>query len=541
MSLPLHPGQPLTADQAACWLQRLIDDCMASVARLQTFCVPVHAQKPTYEGQAALSTHAGVLEQVLGRMCFFLPDHVVRAVVAIIVATHHQEALISSGNGHPGTCFILDADTVRMMVAYLEHVEARLLSDAHWVETAEGQDLLRAARSIDLQMHASRAAFAGRVYDAAGRAELAELPVLDGREDAWAPLGWFLGELQGLFERDVLGEGCSSARPYWDSASTSGLASVPRLSPELYSCVAGDCDDAPSPSSTACTDSSSPLSARQLEKSRSRSYEPSSSRSPSPSSLSSSSSSTSSSASSSSSPYPPVRLPSPYACPHLSDFTSLGSRKRRRNSEEHQSSPVDRKRQCIHVRTHDIDGATPSRSPHETQPRSHTDPALSLPTSSESAPSGTNPSVSSSTSGPTTPIHPSSFSENANAAPAPFQVPLLEAVLSCSSASAQPLPSSIDASSRKGAEDDEDVETVSDDMDTCSFVTTDSSSWHEFIVYDPAAVATSFALDGENEDSGDVFDTRPGGTRAPAPVYRSKNKRRCWDGILQSIRQFFIR
>ncbi|KAI0671087.1 hypothetical protein C8Q78DRAFT_836853 [Trametes maxima] len=560
MSLPLHSGQPLTANQAACWLRRLIEEYKAGVARLPTCYLRADAQEPTHEKLEMLSTHAGVLEQMLDRMCFFLPDLVVRAVVAIIVAARHQAALIDSADARPDTPYILDAERVATMIAYLERVEARLLSDARWVQSTEGQDLLRVARRVDLKMHASRAAFAKRMYCEAGQGELADFPVADGREGAWEPLYRFLEGLQGLPESDAIDRGYGSLWPDSNGASTSAPAGIPRPSPEVYSPIAWgpEADDAPSPSPTACTEAWAPQSMRQFEKSRSRSYEPSSTTpSLSPPSSSSSSASSFFSTSSRSSPYSPTRpasppihsqrLPFPSTPPNApmvnasEVLVSSGSRKRRRSSEEHQPPPIHRKRTCVQVRFHGTDSASPSpsRPSRETQPTnvgSYVNHASPLRASSNSSGSDIDTSASGSSSGAAALTRPSSLRGHANASSTSYKASPPETISSSPASSTRSSPSSIRASNSTDVTDDEDVQTVSDDMDACSFVTTDDGgSWNEYVVYDPATAATSVALDDEDD-----FDTRRGRTSAPAPVHRSKDKRRCCDGFLQTVRQFFI-
>ncbi|KAI0683060.1 hypothetical protein C8Q76DRAFT_763018 [Earliella scabrosa] len=156
----LHHNQVLTVKKAACWVQFLIDYYTQDVRKQEPFALEASAVQEYASALETLLWHAGVLEQLLCRMCLFLPDEVVQSVVAIVVATHHQLSLIeSSCDGLFGECIVLDPSTLSGMSGYLNCVTSHLMSTNDWVRTEEYRRITRAVDEALAQLRDSLASF----------------------------------------------------------------------------------------------------------------------------------------------------------------------------------------------------------------------------------------------------------------------------------------------------------------------------------------------------------------------------------------------
>ncbi|EIW59545.1 uncharacterized protein TRAVEDRAFT_71578 [Trametes versicolor FP-101664 SS1] len=296
----LHPqsGQPLTAGQASCWMQRVMYECTHTVAALRTFTLPVSIREEAIKRVRTLSAHADMLEQVLCRMCFFLPEASARTVAAIIAAAHRQQALLVPPTRGPvyTRCqprFILNDRALASLTAYLIRVEGIIFTDVRWRQSPEGRQLLQEAADLRLRMHASRTEFAEDMLEDPSAAELPDLDRPAGRGPEWAPLSEFLSGLGGLW-------GSRGIRPGWGGwlppdyavASTGGWAEMLLLgaagggpsgeeeddapseeeddapSEEEDNAPSEEEDDAPSPATTAYSPPLQFVSLRQIEKAR---------------------------------------------------------------------------------------------------------------------------------------------------------------------------------------------------------------------------------------------------------------------------------
>ncbi|KAH9845994.1 hypothetical protein C2E23DRAFT_626718 [Lenzites betulinus] len=541
MSLLPSITQPLTAHQASCWLQSLARDCMENVASLPTYILHDAERWEALDRFHLLSTHAGVFEQLLCRMCFFLPPDIVHTVVAIIAATHRQRSLLSEASGlaQGSTPFILPARTIETLTRYLTRVEARLLADARWIDSPEGRRLAEAARALAQEVRVSRDAFAQGLCTVMATAELSTIPDWDflaqqaqreaegtlENEDEWAPLRDFLqasafGPSIGQ-EDGFMANGDSEALfPHDDSGVFVGGYS--------RSFGAEAEQDAESPVDTLCADSPVHRSARQLEKSVAipddEDVLPIHAAHPvlRPESSSASSSSTSSStAFSASSPSPALpRTPAPSrTTPHVvipaapCKCTRRGARKhtrsrhkRNRNTtayyDETDTDSTSHKKQRIYVRfpqdTASSSDATPS--PEQTRPSRQgtlihlaTDlPGTPPPpqqgvydTSSHSRPSSSRPELRIETA-----THPVLVSNKGDPG-------------------------------------------MNTDPDSASPTSADDGYWQKWVVYDPACEREETVV-GRVER-----DPYPREARRPRPYCKPVGKRRCWDGVLDSVRGFF--
>ncbi|KAI0629843.1 hypothetical protein C8Q77DRAFT_1138917 [Trametes polyzona] len=141
-------------------------------------------------------------------------------------------------------------------------------------------------------------------------------------------------------------------------------------------------------------------------------------------------------------------------------------------------------------------------------------------------------------------FRPSSVEPAVKLAPPPLQV-TIEQPQPQRRDSIQSWPSS--ASTLQPSLEDEDAlmdEYKDKQMDDESVGTADDPSWLEFVVYDPATA---------REDSPPAWQRvavprpRPRSSPRPSqspsvpahPVSKAEGKRRCWDGVLRSVRNFF--
>ncbi|KAM5540905.1 hypothetical protein V8D89_005549 [Ganoderma adspersum] len=131
----LHPDQALTAEQAAGWVTDLIDYYSQSVSALYHDTLPEEALPGYTETLRSLLECAGALEQHLCGMCFFLPNQLSRAVVAITVAVYYQSALLDAFIEDPeaDACVVIDVETLDNMSLYLQRVSAYIDTLRDWL------------------------------------------------------------------------------------------------------------------------------------------------------------------------------------------------------------------------------------------------------------------------------------------------------------------------------------------------------------------------------------------------------------------------
>ncbi|KAI0373830.1 hypothetical protein BV20DRAFT_1049747 [Pilatotrama ljubarskyi] len=557
MSLPLHLAQPLTADQATCWLQRLKHKCRTRIAVLPSLTLGPVARKKASERLDSLERHAGVLQRLPCDIWLFCPDDVVRTVVAIITAADHQRALLHRA-GTPR--FILDGRELASMIAYLERVVARLRSDTEWVQSSKGQRLQQAAREIFREIGESRAACATKVCAGFGQEDLAVLPgshhwegeaeegEIREHEDLPAPLSEFLLRLHGFpCAASSSSVALEALREYGSSASsTESASSTP--------------PDSPSPSRhrpVALGNAAlpPPTTARGISPRPARTPQILQQNTPPPDERSASStySSSSSSPSSSSEHLSPPVVPYPTPAHSLASLPPMASSsssssaqaragsdartppalprtpKRRRSAEEVQTpqAPRKRPRTSIHVRFWGI------LSDHEETLRS-VEPfvgrAVPIPQSGGSSKiGGLHMDARAFDAGM------SGRSWSSSAEYAFSSTTQQDRRYSSSSRSSGSSSSSDTLQTWSYVSEDEDPYDAGDEMDMSSFETEDDGSWQEYIVHDPANARDEPMVEDTRELSPDV------GSNPPPPALSSKaaGKRRCWDGVMPSIRNLF--
>ncbi|KAI0770403.1 hypothetical protein C8Q74DRAFT_897603 [Fomes fomentarius] len=161
----LHHNQVLTVKKAACWVQYLIDHHTRNIERLVPFALEASAVQSYAEGLKTILQHAGELEQLLCRMCMFLPDDVVQTVVAIVVATHRQLSMIESCRDTLfGECIVLDQETLDNMSEFLKRVIQHLIAANEWLHSDDYERVTRAVNDTLDNMRASFAAFLAQRY-----------------------------------------------------------------------------------------------------------------------------------------------------------------------------------------------------------------------------------------------------------------------------------------------------------------------------------------------------------------------------------------
>ncbi|KAI0823178.1 hypothetical protein BC628DRAFT_1421049 [Trametes gibbosa] len=572
----LHPAaiaQPLTVDQASCWLQRLMRECVENVASLPTYTLHGATQRDALDRFELLSTHAGVLEQVLCRMCLFLPPDVVHTVVAIIAATHRQCTLLPDALDPAWSApFILPPRTITVLTDFLAHVEARLHADARWVDSPEGRRLASAARALAQEVRVSRDAFAQGLCMVMATPELSVIPDLEAHalhgyadgledEDEWAPLREFLQVTTAFGAAVDQDAGLAEYDEAWFPSDGSQVFA--RAHSRSFD--AARWEDGASLAGTLCADAAVHMSARQLEKSIALPEDVPASvmRAPRPlvcsthfsrSSSSSSSWSSSSSLSSASTLHPPSTTASPAfvsatsssSAPSTSSSSPsssshapspavapTSSRKRRRSTstlhadadaDTNTTPAVSHKRQRIHARF-PYDPPTPSSSPAP-RPDLETRTGAPEPQVKTRIPAQQQLPSPSPASYPHTPAP-------SPPRPQPASPPWATRPLSPGEMPMRARAPAMDTDANTDADTDTDTET-----DGASVVSAEDGYWQEWVVYDPAREPLG---GGDGDGGGGVAGSEACAARAaqPSGLRKDARTRRCWDGVLRSMRGFF--
>ncbi|CDO69273.1 hypothetical protein BN946_scf185042.g175 [Trametes cinnabarina] len=256
MSTPFAYFPSLRAIRSSCCVGHLQIQVQASVDALPTFVLPAQEEE-ILERFWHMQKHAGVLEEALQTENAWLPVEVLKAVVAIIVATRRQTSLIESIRDHSPVPFMFDAKTLDGLTACLYYVETRLASDIRWANSRRGRELLSRAEDFDREISRSRWQFA-EATDASGHRRPGFDRLLDVLTD-WSERDTILEDkahehdsLTALrsFMRSLGLNGTS--RCSWASSSTSAF--VPKIYVRAPS-LAREQENAPSSSSSVSSSS----------------------------------------------------------------------------------------------------------------------------------------------------------------------------------------------------------------------------------------------------------------------------------------------
>ncbi|RDX46534.1 hypothetical protein OH76DRAFT_1485423 [Lentinus brumalis] len=507
----LHPGQVLTVSQAAARVQQLIEHFTEHVTTLPVCTLERHEIPQYVAVLERLLEHAGVLEQLLCRISFSLPGHVVEYVVAIIVATHYQLSHLDAQDTHS----VLDRRTIAWMSSYLHDVLSYLNPTDDWVHTDEYARVRRGVDNSIAEMRNSLDTFVAWYRDTAGDRGATwstshSFPNTPESPDTQDHLTSFLTSLYpGVLRTPSLPDADwmvlkSNFRPIILSDV------LPYTRPDFYMCWSSSSSSAGS--STAC--SGSP---RMSLKGKERAL-PVSTGSPSPTASDWSTSAESGS---------PRRLPSVTsmsASPEPADSQEAGPSTRKRIRTEPEDPPSPPKKRRVSLEVYGVCGGLPGTDTHTAAvERVHPFVGRTVPLVEDLSPFTLPSRCSSPSPAPT------------EGSMSCFASPILPPCLFPPSAESKSSP---DSSTFEISAEDEDEEryyssgsstTSTDDTETTCDTSSYATAWEVSLADGPGGHPV-------------ITQVNPSASRTPEAPERTRTtrrKRRCFAGLMQAVKHIF--
>ncbi|KAH9891996.1 hypothetical protein C8Q73DRAFT_792316 [Cubamyces lactineus] len=273
MSSSLHPLRPLTAEQATCWLQSVLEQCRENVNALPESILRGEesaAARRQLQQLRLLHQHAGVLNPDSGRglwngLCAWFSDEAIKDVAEITAAIERQAILAQDSRAVFRA--IIPPEAMASMCRYLEHVHDRLEVYLRWEESREGSALRTIAHQLREEAEVSRAYFLRRnIGSKTSVAERYELPALRARPDSDAPSSASSASTTLVYSSTspLRGEG------EWYLGRTPSVSRGRRSSRGPRARTARTPDSSPSPGRSPRPCSPPPRSAKALGKRRAR-------------------------------------------------------------------------------------------------------------------------------------------------------------------------------------------------------------------------------------------------------------------------------